>query len=67
MIRSLRVYNNQSQEIRSMARKSLEADAETVLRAITPVLESTKYKGQAGELQFAIFVQQLYTYFDDFI
>lgn len=33
-----------------MAAYGVEADAEKISRAITPVLESSKHKGQAGEL-----------------
>ncbi|PKI64922.1 hypothetical protein CRG98_014718 [Punica granatum] len=33
-----------------MAASGIEADADSILRAITPVLESTKHKGQAGKI-----------------
>lgn len=33
-----------------MAASGVEADAENILRAITPVLEPSKHKGQAGKL-----------------
>ncbi|OWM69845.1 hypothetical protein CDL15_Pgr025694 [Punica granatum] len=55
LIRTLGGCNSQSYQqrvggIRSMAASGIEADADSILRAITPVLESTKHKGQAGKI-----------------
>lgn len=38
------------QGIRFMSRASLEADAENVVRAITPTLDPNRHKGQAGKI-----------------
>lgn len=38
------------QGIRFMSGTSLEADAENVVRAITPTLDPNRHKGQAGKL-----------------
>ncbi|KAJ4722383.1 ATP-dependent (S)-NAD(P)H-hydrate dehydratase [Melia azedarach] len=55
LIRSLGGYSDHTnqermQEIRSMSGTTLEADAENVLREITPVLDPTRHKGQAGKI-----------------
>ncbi|KAH9765238.1 ATP-dependent (s)-nad(p)h-hydrate dehydratase [Citrus sinensis] len=38
------------QDIRSMSGTTFEADAENVMREITPVLDPSKHKGQAGKI-----------------
>ncbi|XP_031276628.1 ATP-dependent (S)-NAD(P)H-hydrate dehydratase isoform X1 [Pistacia vera] len=38
------------QAIRAMSRAALEADSENILRAITPTLDPTRHKGQAGKI-----------------
>ncbi|KAJ0034571.1 hypothetical protein Pint_24890 [Pistacia integerrima] len=38
------------QAIRTMSRAALEADSENILRAITPTLDPTRHKGQAGKI-----------------
>lgn len=38
------------QAIKAMSGAPLEADSENILRAITPTLDPTRHKGQAGEL-----------------
>lgn len=38
------------QAMKAMSVYSLEADSENILRAITPTLDPSKHKGQAGEL-----------------
>lgn len=55
LIRSLGVSTNQThqkimQETKALSGTSLEADAEHILRVITPTLDHNKHKGQAGEL-----------------
>ena len=37
--------------VKSMAGSTSEADAENILRAITPSLDHSKHKGQAGKLR----------------
>lgn len=58
IIRSLGGYNNlnraeriQQQQVKFATRAGmdLEADAENVLRRITPTLDPNRHKGQAGE------------------
>lgn len=54
LIRSLGGYSDhieprRMQDIRSMSGTTFEADAENVMREITPVLDPSKHKGQAGE------------------
>lgn len=53
LIRSLGGYTDhplqkRMQEVKSMGGPSLEADAENILRAITPTLDPSRHKGQAG-------------------
>jgi ATP-dependent NAD(P)H-hydrate dehydratase len=55
LIRTLGGYTDQThqkilQQTKAMSGIALEADAEHILRAITPTLDPTKHKGQAGEL-----------------
>lgn len=55
LIRTLGGYADQShqermQQTKAMSGTALEVDAEHFLRAITPTLDPTKHKGQAGEL-----------------
>ena len=55
LIRSLGGYTDQTtqrrmQQVNSMSGTALEADSETILRAITPTLDPNRHKGQAGEL-----------------
>ncbi|XP_024931402.3 ATP-dependent (S)-NAD(P)H-hydrate dehydratase isoform X1 [Ziziphus jujuba] len=55
LIRSLGGYSYHShqtrmQEVKSMGGNNLEADAENILRAITPTLDPRKHKGQAGKV-----------------
>lgn len=55
LIRSLGGYTDQSQQkimqqTKALGGTALEADAEHILRAITPPLDRSKHKGQAGEL-----------------
>ncbi|KAK4784686.1 hypothetical protein SAY86_019054 [Trapa natans] len=47
---SSQTYQNRLGGIRSMAVCSVEVDAESILKAITPALESSKHKGQAGKI-----------------
>ncbi|KAK4790144.1 hypothetical protein SAY86_017448 [Trapa natans] len=47
---SSQTYQNRVGGIRSVAACGVEADAESILRAITPALESSKHKGQAGKI-----------------
>lgn len=42
-------YQNRRQQIKAMSGTSIEADAEHILRAITPCLDPNRYKGQAGK------------------
>lgn len=54
LIRSIGGYSDhieprRMQDIRSMSGTAFEADAENVMREITPVLDPSKHKGQAGE------------------
>lgn len=53
LIRSLGGYSGPThqkrmQEVKSLGGNNLEADAENILRAITPTLDPRKHKGQAG-------------------
>ncbi|KAJ4954720.1 hypothetical protein NE237_011503 [Protea cynaroides] len=55
LIRSLGGYSNQTHAERMQATKVVagthfEADAETILRTITPKLDSSRHKGQAGKI-----------------
>ncbi|XP_043724368.1 ATP-dependent (S)-NAD(P)H-hydrate dehydratase-like [Telopea speciosissima] len=55
LIRSLGDYNNQTHAQRMEATKvvagtHLEADVETILRTITPKLDPSRHKGQAGKI-----------------
>ncbi|XP_008438712.1 ATP-dependent (S)-NAD(P)H-hydrate dehydratase [Cucumis melo] len=43
-------YQNRRQQIKAMSGTSIEADAEHILRAITPCLDPNRYKGQAGKI-----------------
>lgn len=43
-------YQNRRQQIKAMSGTSIEADAENILRAITPSLDPNRYKGQAGKI-----------------
>ena len=38
------------QQTKAMSGTAFEADSENILRAITPNLDPSKHKGQAGEL-----------------
>lgn len=56
LIRSLGRYSDNTTHLKTMQAvkcfsggASLEADAENVLRAITPSLDPTRHKGQAGK------------------
>lgn len=55
LIRTLGGYSDQihlkrMQQTKAMSGTALEADAENILRAITPNLDPSKHKGQAGVL-----------------
>ncbi|KAK0608499.1 hypothetical protein LWI29_031640 [Acer saccharum] len=55
LIRSLGGYTDQTtqrrmQQVNSMSGTALEADSETILRAITPILDPNRHKGQAGKI-----------------
>ncbi|KAF4378869.1 hypothetical protein G4B88_008339 [Cannabis sativa] len=55
LIRCLQGYSNQGdqkklQEVKAMGEPNLEAAAENILRAITPTLDPSKHKGQAGKI-----------------
>lgn len=52
LIRSLGGYNieNRMQETKSVSGNNLEADAQSIMRAIIPTLDPSRYKGQAGKL-----------------
>lgn len=55
LLRCLQGYSDQGyqkklQEVKAMGEPNLEADAENILRAITPTLDPSKHKGQAGKL-----------------
>ncbi|XP_062177201.1 ATP-dependent (S)-NAD(P)H-hydrate dehydratase [Alnus glutinosa] len=55
LIRTLGGYTDQThqkilQQTKAMSGIALEADAEHILRAITPTLDPTKHKGQAGKI-----------------
>ncbi|KAM3707413.1 hypothetical protein ACJW31_02G023000 [Castanea mollissima] len=55
LIRTLGGYSNQThlkrmQQTKAMSGTALEADAENILRAITPNLDPSKHKGQAGKI-----------------
>lgn len=55
LIRTLGGYSDQThlkrtQQTKAMSGTALEADAENILRAITPNLDPSKHKGQAGVL-----------------
>lgn len=41
-------HQKRMQQVKSMGGQSLEADAENILRAITPTLDPSRHKGQAG-------------------
>ncbi|XP_037497405.1 ATP-dependent (S)-NAD(P)H-hydrate dehydratase isoform X2 [Jatropha curcas] len=41
---------NRMEETKSLGGTNLEADAENILRAITPILDPTRHKGQAGKV-----------------
>lgn len=43
-------HQNRRQQIKAMSGTSMEADAENILRAITPSLDPKRYKGQAGKV-----------------
>ncbi|XP_023528365.1 ATP-dependent (S)-NAD(P)H-hydrate dehydratase [Cucurbita pepo subsp. pepo] len=43
-------HQNRRQQIKAMSGTSMEADAENILRAITPSLDPKRYKGQAGKI-----------------
>lgn len=64
LIRTLGGYTNQThhkriQQTKAMSGIALEADAEHILRAITPTLDPIKHKGQAGELAKSSFLLSL--------
>ncbi|KAM6566145.1 hypothetical protein CsatA_025273 [Cannabis sativa] len=55
LIRCLQGNSNQGdqkklQEVKAMGEPNLEAAAENILRAITPTLDPSKHKGQAGKI-----------------
>ncbi|KAL5782536.1 hypothetical protein ACOSP7_007565 [Xanthoceras sorbifolium] len=55
LIRSLGGYTDQTnqrrmQEVKSMSGTALEADSESILRAISPILDPNRHKGQAGKI-----------------
>ncbi|KAM3755229.1 hypothetical protein ACB098_02G024900 [Castanea mollissima] len=55
LLRTLGGYSNQThlkrmQQTKAMSGTALEADAENILRAITPNLDPSKHKGQAGKI-----------------
>ncbi|KAF3457192.1 hypothetical protein FNV43_RR01849 [Rhamnella rubrinervis] len=55
LIRSLGGYTDhplqkRMQEVKSIGGPSVEADAENILRAITPTLDPSRHKGQAGKI-----------------
>ncbi|KAF8388014.1 hypothetical protein HHK36_026680 [Tetracentron sinense] len=55
LLRSLGGYSNQIhtkiiQEAKAMSGTTLEADAENILRKITPTLDRSRHKGQAGKV-----------------
>ncbi|XP_022979515.1 ATP-dependent (S)-NAD(P)H-hydrate dehydratase [Cucurbita maxima] len=43
-------HQNRRQQIKAMSGTSMEADAENILRAITPSLDPKRHKGQAGKI-----------------
>ncbi|KGN57014.1 ATP-dependent (S)-NAD(P)H-hydrate dehydratase [Cucumis sativus] len=43
-------YQNRRLQIKAMSGTSIEADADLILRAITPCLDPNRYKGQAGKI-----------------
>lgn len=46
-----RIRPRRMQQVKSMGGgTALEADAESILRAVTPTLDPNRHKGQAGEL-----------------
>lgn len=59
MIRSLGGFRHKAQMAGRGASPTLEADAEGVIRRITPVLDPIRYKGQAGKAPIFHF----YSYF----
>ncbi|XP_028773956.1 ATP-dependent (S)-NAD(P)H-hydrate dehydratase [Neltuma alba] len=51
LIRSLGAASGHPTDFRQMQHpRSIEADAESIVRAITPALDPTRYKGQAGKI-----------------
>ena len=55
LIRTLGGYTDQThqkrmQQTMALSGTAFEADAENILRAITPTFDPSKHKGQAGEL-----------------
>lgn len=56
-------HQNRRQQIKAMSGTSVEADAENIIRAITPSLDPNRYKGQAGKLKMYPVVLWLFFYF----
>lgn len=58
--------NTRMQSVMSGANPALEADALSILRSISPTLDSTKHKGQAGESSLQYFKCNSYNRYQQF-